>query len=454
MTVKNIGASVRARINNKAKADNVNTQFLLTRYALERMLYRLAVSEHRDSFLLKGALLFDLWYDVPLRPTRDIDLLGFGMAEIPHLIKVFEDLCAIQVEDGINFESASITAEEIRKDANYSGTRVTVVGKIDGAKCTVQVDVGYGDAVTPAPEMATYPVMLEGMPAPELRVYPQYTVIAEKFEAIVSLGMANSRMKDYFDLWVLLRNADLDQRILEQAVRATLARRVTLVPAGVPSGLTEQFSSDIAKLSLWNAFVTRNKLDADSLESTVRFLRDRFAFIYVKREVVQEMDIDYLRTEPTLPEELRVFREKLREHSFSENVAWILNTPVLIPENSFTDTKGVEPELTKKLKINLIEDQRNIKYSGGQRIKLVVCDKKSGTFNDAPDYAKFNVVYVIHNGKCVMDVLMDYSMKGERREYSVKHICELTVHRFEDGPWVSDLLKLTNFLKKQRYKNA
>jgi hypothetical protein len=163
MTVKNIGASVRARINNKAKADNVNTQFLLTRYALERMLYRLAVSEHRDSFLLKGALLFDLWYDVPLRPTRDIDLLGFGMAEIPHLINVFEDLCAIEVEDGINFDAASINAEEIRKDANYSGTRLTVLGIIDGAKCTVQVDVGYGDAVTPAAEMATYPVMLEDM---------------------------------------------------------------------------------------------------------------------------------------------------------------------------------------------------------------------------------------------------------------------------------------------------
>ncbi|CAN1546525.1 Nucleotidyl transferase AbiEii toxin, Type IV TA system [Burkholderiaceae bacterium] len=176
MTVKNIGASVRARISNKAKADNVNTQFLFMRYALELMLYRLAVSEHRDSFLLKGALLFDLWYDVPLRPTRDIDLLGFGMAEIPHLIKVFEDLCAIQVEDGINFESTSITAEEIRKDANYSGTRVTVVGTIDGAKCTVQVDVGYGDAATPAPEMATYPVMLEDMPAPELRVYEWHNV--------------------------------------------------------------------------------------------------------------------------------------------------------------------------------------------------------------------------------------------------------------------------------------
>lgn len=279
MTIKNIGASVRTRINNKAKEDKVNTLFLLTRYALERMLYRLSVSEHRDSFLLKGALLFDLWYDVPLRPTRDIDLLGFGMAEIPHLLKVFEDLCAIEVEDGINFEATSIKAEEIRKEANYSGTRVTLIGTIDGAKCTVQIDVGYGDAVTPSPEMATYPVMLKDMPAPELRVYPQYTVIAEKFEAIVSLGMANSRMKDYFDLWVLLRNATLDSAILEQAVQATFKRRGTALQTDTPVGLSDQFSLDKSRVDLWDAFVGRNKLKAESLPDTVTYLRERFVLI-------------------------------------------------------------------------------------------------------------------------------------------------------------------------------
>lgn len=279
MTIKNIGASVRTRINNKAKEDKVNTLFLLTRYALERMLYRLSVSEHRDSFLLKGALLFDLWYDVPLRPTRDIDLLGFGMAEIPHLLKVFEDLCAIEVEDGIKFEATSIKAEEIRKEANYSGTRVTLIGTIDGAKCTVQIDVGYGDAVTPAPEIATYPVMLKDMPAPELRVYPQYTVIAEKFEAIVSLGMANSRMKDYFDLWVLLRNATLDSAILEQAVQATFKRRGTALQTDTPVGLSDQFSLDKSRVDLWDAFVGRNKLKAESLPDTVTYLRERFVLI-------------------------------------------------------------------------------------------------------------------------------------------------------------------------------
>lgn len=279
MTIKNIGASVRTRINNKAKEDKVNTLFLLTRYALERMLYRLSVSEHRDSFLLKGALLFDLWYDVPLRPTRDIDLLGFGMAEIPHLLKVFEDLCAIEVEDGINFEATSIKAEEIRKEANYSGTRVTLIGTIDGAKCTVQIDVGYGDAVTPSPVMATYPVMLKDMPAPELRVYPQYTVIAEKFQAIVSLGMANSRMKDYFDLWVLLRNATLDSAILEQAVQATFKRRGTALQTDTPVGLSDQFSLDKSRVDLWDAFVGRNKLKAESLPDTVTYLRERFVLI-------------------------------------------------------------------------------------------------------------------------------------------------------------------------------
>ena len=279
MTIKNIGASVRTRINNKAKEDKVNTLFLLTRYALERMLYRLSVSEHRDSFLLKGALLFDLWYDVPLRPTRDIDLLGFGMAEIPHLLKVFEDLCAIEVEDGIKFEATSIKAEEIRKEANYSGPRVTLIGTIDGAKCTVQIDVGYGDAVTPAPEIATYPVMLKDMPAPELRVYPQYTVIAEKFEAIVSLGMANSRMKDYFDLWVLLRNATLDSAILEQAVQATFTRRGTALQTDTPVGLSDQFSLDKSRVDLWDAFVGRNKLKAESLPDTVTYLRERFVLI-------------------------------------------------------------------------------------------------------------------------------------------------------------------------------
>jgi predicted nucleotidyltransferase component of viral defense system len=260
--------------------DGVDFQLLLTRYGLERLLYRMSVSRERDNFLLKGALLFDLWYDVPLRPTRDIDLLGFGLAETPLLVAAFEGICAIQVDDGMVFDVASIRAEEIRKEANYAGIRLTLTGTVDGARCPVQIDVGYGDAVTPAPESARYPVMFDDMPAPTLRVYPRYTVVAEKLEAIISLGMANSRMKDYFDLWVILRDAELDRDILEQAAEATLNRRGTRKPSGVPIGLSEQFSSDRQKLMQWAAFINRNKLTAVSLEQTLQELRTTLMFLF------------------------------------------------------------------------------------------------------------------------------------------------------------------------------
>jgi predicted nucleotidyltransferase component of viral defense system len=280
MTKRNPGASVRARLLNKARADGVDFQLLLTRYGLERLLYRLSVSPERDNFLLKGALLFDLWYDVPLRPTRDIDLLGFGLAEIPLLVAAFEGICAIEVDDGMAFDAASIRADEIRKEANYAGIRLTLTGTIDGARCPVQIDVGYGDAVTPAPESARYPVMFGDMPAPTLRVYPRYTVVAEKLEAIISLGMANSRMKDYFDLWVILRDAELDRVILMQAVEATLNRRGTRKPSGVPIGLSPQFSSDRQKFMQWAAFIKRNQLTAASLEKTVQDLHTALMFLF------------------------------------------------------------------------------------------------------------------------------------------------------------------------------
>ncbi len=280
MTQRNLAASVRARLFNKAKKDGVNFQRLLVRYALERVLYRLSISPEKDHFLLKGALLFDLWYDVPMRPTRDIDLLGFGLAEIPHLVAVFEGICLLDVDDGISFDVKSLKAEDIRKESNYSGTRLTLTGLIDNAKCPVQIDIGFGDAVTPAPELAIYPVMFDDMPAPSLRVYPRYTVVAEKLEAIITLGMVNTRMKDYFDLWVILRDTPLDQKILSQAVVATVTNRRTKMPNGFPVGLSEQFGADTQKIIQWNAFVNRNNLRVESLGDTVRYLRDALAVIF------------------------------------------------------------------------------------------------------------------------------------------------------------------------------
>jgi hypothetical protein len=191
-------ASVRARLLNKAKAAKQDFNLVLTRYALERLLYRLSQSRHAERFLLEGALLIDLWFDIPHRPTRDADLLGFGPADIPHIDAVFRELCAAKIEpdDGIRFQAETVRAEEIRKDANYGGIRVALVGILAGARCPVQVDVGFGDAVTPAPETVDYPSMLPALPAPTLRAYPRYTVVAEKLEALVVLGIANSRMKD------------------------------------------------------------------------------------------------------------------------------------------------------------------------------------------------------------------------------------------------------------------
>ena len=221
----NLNASIRARLLNQAKAANIEFGLMLTRFALERLLYRLSVSSHRDQFVLKGALLFDLWFDQPHRPTRDADLLGFGAADLSTLEATFREICEIPVADGIVFAPASVKAFEIRKDANYAGIRLTLTGELHGARCAVQVDIGFGDAVTPAVEEADYPAILADLPAPRLRVYPRYTVIAEKLEAIVSLGITNSRMKDFFDLWVLTRQSELDPDILHQALIATFSRR-------------------------------------------------------------------------------------------------------------------------------------------------------------------------------------------------------------------------------------
>lgn len=273
---RNVAASVRARLLNKARADKQDFNLLLTRYALERMLYRLSISEYRNQFLLKGSLLFDLWFDMPHRPTHDADLLGFTLAEVPELITVFQDICKIEGDDGIVFQPVTVRAAEIRKEANYAGIRVTLIGLLDGARCPVQIDVGFGDAVVPGPEDAEYPVILGEMPRPQLQVYPQYTVIAEKLEAIVTLGMLNTRMKDYFDLWVLARHADIDGEIVSKAIHATFERRKTPIPAELPLGLTDEFTQDARKVRQWEAFLRKNGLAPVTLQEVAEAIRVLF----------------------------------------------------------------------------------------------------------------------------------------------------------------------------------
>ena len=274
MTVVNMGASIRDRLLSKARAEKLDFNLLLTRYALERMLYRLSISQNREQFLLKGALLFDLWFDVPHRPTHDVDFLGFGAADIPRLEEVFRDICRIEIPDGMVFQPDSVKGAEIRKEANYSGIRLTLMGVLDSARCPVQIDVGLGDAVVPGPEDARYPIILPGMPEPQLRVYPRYTVVAEKLEALTSLGMLNSRMKDFFDLWVLAKHSDFDGSVLSQAVAATFERRSTALPEGIPIGLSDGFINDVQKAKQWLAFLRKNALEPMLLETVIGDLRD------------------------------------------------------------------------------------------------------------------------------------------------------------------------------------
>ena len=272
MTV-DVAASVQARLLNRAKARGEDFNLVLTRYAIERFLYRLSLAPARDVFWLKGALLFDLWFDVPHRPTRDADFLSFGPADTDVLAATMREICGITVDDGMEFDPTTIIIEEIREEARYGGLRVRLLGRLGNTRSTVQLDVGYGDAVTPGPEEAVYPTLLDDQPAPRLRVYPRATVAAEKLEAIVSLGMANSRMKDYFDLRALAHEDVLDARLLGDAIAATFKRRGTAVPVEMPLGLSDEFAHDAVKRAQWKAFLGKNRLDAPTLEEAIGEVR-------------------------------------------------------------------------------------------------------------------------------------------------------------------------------------
>lgn len=231
--------------------------------------------------LLKGALLFTFWYDVGHRPTRDADLLGFGPDDLDTAIRTFRKICQVPAEDGVVFDPDTVKASIIRKEAGYGGVRVDLLAKLDGARIALQVDIGFGDAVTPAPQSIVYPVLLEDFPAPQLRAYPKYTVIAEKFHAICLLGMPNTRMKDYFDLWVLMDDGALDPSEVRRAIEATFERRKMPMPTTMPGGLTATFAGDATKQIQWKASLKKNRLDAVVLADVVNKLCEKLRAIGV-----------------------------------------------------------------------------------------------------------------------------------------------------------------------------
>ena len=272
---RNLAASVRQRLMNLARAQNEDFQLVLTRYALERLLYRLSQSEHRDVFVLKGAMLFQLWGDQPHRPTRDLDLLGRGDNSIPRFEHIFREVCELAVEeDGLVFSAESVRGDTIKEDQEYEGLRLTLDCRLENARIPIQIDIGFGDVVTPAATEVTYPVLLD-FPAPVLPAYSRESVVAEKFQAMVMLGIANSRMKDFYDLWVLARQFEFQGPVLCQAIRATFERRRTPVPAEVPVALSSEFAQDRGKQTQWRAFIGKGKLDTGGagLDEVVDALR-------------------------------------------------------------------------------------------------------------------------------------------------------------------------------------
>lgn len=255
-----IAQSVQTRLVRHAKASGMDPNLVLARYAVERFLYRLSRSPHSERFVLKGALLMLAWLGETIRPTRDADLLGFGELSEQSLAGIFTDICAIQVEpDGMHYLPSSVRVAAIRPEDAYGGMRVTLQARLGAARLRVQVDVGIGDAVTPEPVWLDYPGLLD-FPRLRMRAYRPETAIAEKLHAMVVLGAANSRMRDFFDVYALSEREGFDGRLLADAVRATFDRRRTAVPAGLPLALTPEFAAMREKRAQWQGFLSKNGL--------------------------------------------------------------------------------------------------------------------------------------------------------------------------------------------------
>ncbi|MEQ1924198.1 MAG: nucleotidyl transferase AbiEii/AbiGii toxin family protein, partial [Pyrinomonadaceae bacterium] len=257
---KDIASSVKARLTALAKKRGEDVQSILVRYGVERFLYRLSVSEHKDRFLLKGAALFSLWFDAPHRPTKDLDLLGFGPSDIPSMEDTIKSICRVKTEDGMEFLTDSVRSELIRGEEAYQGVRIKLTAKLGQARIPLQVDVGFGDAVTPKPEVADFPTLLD-LPAPSLKVYPKETVVAEKFAAMVRFGEANGRMKDFWDVNYLLEEFEFDGELLQRALRATFENRQTPFPTVLPIALQDEFGENPLVAARWKAFINRNRID-------------------------------------------------------------------------------------------------------------------------------------------------------------------------------------------------
>jgi hypothetical protein len=272
----NMPASVHHRLLNLARETKRPFNELLQYYTMERFLFRLGASEHADRFVLKGALMLRVW-DLPLaRPTMDIDMLGRTPKSVDDLVEIIRQCLAVEIpDDGVRFDTKSVKGETITLDKNYHGVRVRVYGRLGNAHLSLQLDFGFGDVVVPGPVEIEYPELLD-FGKPHLLGYTPESAIAEKFQAMVELDMANTRLKDFFDLWKLSRTLHFDGSILASALTATFRQRGTPLPTSPPAPLTESFSADPAKQSQWSAFLRKGRLgvEAGTLTEIVKEIAD------------------------------------------------------------------------------------------------------------------------------------------------------------------------------------
>lgn len=252
--------SIRQRLRNRLRERGEDVQFGLQRYAIERFLYRLGESAHRDRFILKGAALFAIWGGAAYRATRDVDFTGYGSPDEADVLAALREICETpNVKDELVFDAATLTAQPIRDDSEYQGLRIRLEARLGASRTLVQIDIGFGNAIDPPPQTVTYPTLLDD-PAPRIQAYPLEAVVAEKFHAMVLLGERNSRFKDFYDLYVLAKQFPFDGERLAKSVAATFARRRTDITAVQSTSLTPAFFSREARATQWRAYLDRDHL--------------------------------------------------------------------------------------------------------------------------------------------------------------------------------------------------
>ena len=268
MSKRNQAHSTFERLRNYARSNNEDFNLLLTRYAMERFLYRLSISEYSNQFILKGASLFLVWQGHNHRVTRDVDFLYSSLPDGIDFSEIFKELAGYDTisEDGMKYLPDSIKVIDIREDKSYHGVRITLSGILGSARIPLQFDIGFGDIITPEAEHIAYPTILDNLP-PKLSAYPKYTMVAEKFETMISLGIANSRMKDFYDIWLITQLFEFDHEILSEAIRNTFKRRKTELPQATPYVFTKEFCK--TKQPNWEAFIKKSCPDNTEIDFSI-----------------------------------------------------------------------------------------------------------------------------------------------------------------------------------------